>query len=69
MLLTNVKAPGPLVHQFYYPIIHCYWKRNVCLNIKMCKHANTSNFQLLEVVGRGRETQLHLDENYYWFKG
>ena len=30
----------------------------MCLNIKIFKSANTSNFQPLEIVGRG-----HLDKN------
>ena len=40
----------------------------MCLNIKICKYLlssqiNMSNFQPLEVVGRGSETQLQVGEN------
>ena len=39
------------------------------LNIKICKYlcsnqTNMSNFQPLEVVGRGSETQLQVGENF-----
>ena len=45
-----------------------YWQRNVSLNIKICKclvlnEINMSNFHPLEVVCRGSETQLQVDEN------
>ena len=47
---------------------HCYWERNVCLNIKICKclvqnETNMINFHPLEVVDRGSETQLEVGEN------
>ena len=42
---------------------HSYWEWNVCLDINICEclvsnQTNMSNFQPLEVVGRGSETQL-----------
>ena len=51
---------------------HCYWEWNVCLNIKICKYlcsnyTNMSNFQPLDVVGRGSETQLQVGENFKKF--
>ena len=45
---------------------HCYWVRNVCLNIKICKCmvSDMSNFHLLGVVGCGSETQLQMGKNF-----
>ena len=48
--------------------IHCYWERKEWLNIKICKclvsnKTNVGNFQPLEVVYRGSETQLQVGEN------
>ena len=45
---------------------------NVCLNIHICKYfcsywTNMSNFQSLEIVGRGSETQLQVGENFIKF--
>ena len=47
---------------------HCYWKWNSCLNVKICKYlvsnsTNMRNFQPLEVVDRGSETQSQVVEN------
>ena len=46
----------------------CYWERNVSLIINICKCVFSnltymSNFQPLEVVDRGSETQLKVVEN------
>ena len=45
-----------------------FWKWNVCLKSRIWKclvsnETNMSNFQPLEVVGRGSETQLQVGEN------
>ena len=49
-------------------INHCYWERNVCLNIKIRKclvsnYTNVSNFNPFEVEGRGSDAQLQVGEN------
>ena len=45
-----------------------YWERNICFNVNICKcffsnQTDMSNFQPLEVVDRGSETQLQVGEN------
>ena len=65
---------------FYLDIYISYWKRNLCLHIKISNifglklfKTNMSSFRPLEVVGCGSKTQLQVGENLnyliYRFKG
>ena len=47
---------------------HSNWERNVCLKIKICKClisnlTNMSDFQPIEIVGCGSETQSQVGDN------
>ena len=68
-LLSNLETEAlqSFLICFISRLDHCYWKLDSCLNIKICKYlrlnsTNLSNFQPLEVVGRGSETQLQVHE-------
>ena len=59
--------------RFIRRLNHCYWERNNCLNIKICKlivsiQTHMSNFQPLEVVDRGSEPQPQVVEHLNKFK-
>ena len=64
----TLEAPNSTIFVFISMLNHCYWELHEHLNIKICKCSvshwtNMSNFHQLEVVGRGSETQLQVDEN------
>ena len=49
---------------FISRINHCHWEWNACLNINICKWLDSNyNFQPLDVVDRGSETQPQVVEN------
>ena len=54
--------------RFISRLKHCYWERNVCVNIEICKCLfsnlpNMSFFQPLAVVDRGSETKPQVVKN------
>ena len=66
-LLTLVTAKHDYIR--FNRLNHCYWDWNVCLNKKIRKclvsnYTNVSNFNPLEVAGRGSDAQLQVGDNW-----